>query len=811
MVCLGQAVLKKRVSQRKIALVLCYLGLLLVMALSLSTYLALQELPSRPADLVGRVQHQPVLSREGAVLSHSYQTRWNVHQQVALEDVPVLLKEAFLISEDKRFYQHQGVDWSARLAALAANVLNLRKVRGASTISEQVVRLIHPRKRTLWSRWLEGFEASALERQWSKQEILTFYLNQVPYASNRRGVVQAAQFYFDRTVDTLNTKEQLALAVLVRAPSRYDLWRDAAVIDGSIKRLHRRMLMTKNSAADARWALLSDASEQTLLNDKQQLDEAFVLRRHELAVYAPEFIRYVRQHHAPDVVEAMAETDTKSAKTAPIRTTLDHHIQQQAQTLLDTQLERLRDHHISNGALLVVDRNTAEIMAWVNGANQNSNNRSRAIDAVLVKRQVGSVLKPFVYALAIEQGWNAATLIDDAPLVARIGYGQHHFRNYSGQFYGPISLRKALGNSLNTPAVRAIEYTGVNHYLDFLRGFGVQGIQKGADYYGSGAALGNIELSLFDVVTAYTALARAGQSATLNAFIRNHSASDESLRLTSATTKLSPSTALLITDILQDHSARHLEFGQQSVLNFPLSTAVKTGTSTAYRDSWIVAYDEQFIIGAWMGNLNGEASFGVTGSSGPALVVRSLFDRLRQRPAPNVSDLFDSKWAQLESREVCVKSGLLKLAHQSCESYQELFAIDSLKRTAAEDDVMAATHNSMLMFSTDKQINPKPPKPMMIAQPTPGLHMAFDPRVPSQQQAYRFMLDGVQEDDRVDWVIDSVNTTSTTSASIQRIVKKARGASMLWPIQRGKWLVTASVYRDDQVLAQLPAIEFTVK
>ena len=172
----------------------------------------------------------------------TYQNRWNIHDYVPLHDIPPLLQKAFVASEDRRFYEHQGVDWEARFMALFQNIHSFRAVRGASTITEQVVRLWRPRPRNLWSRWLEGFEALRLEKAFSKEQILECYLNQVPYAAKRRGVVQAALYYFDRDPDTLNPKEILALAVMVRAPGRLNPHEDAKRLEKPILRLARRML-----------------------------------------------------------------------------------------------------------------------------------------------------------------------------------------------------------------------------------------------------------------------------------------------------------------------------------------------------------------------------------------------------------------------------------------------------------------------------------------------------------------------------------------------------------------------------------------
>src|SRR5690606_28967392 len=205
----------------------------------------------------GSETRPPVLDRRGMPLRMTFTNDWNVHDRVALHDIPSFLREAFVTAEDRRFFAHDGVDWRARASAVVTNVREGRAIRGASTITEQVVRMIHPRPRTLWSKWLEGFEAHRLERAFGKHEILEFYLNQVPYASNRRGVRQAARHYFARDLGTLSRTEMLALAVLVRAPSRLDPKRAPGGAADAVARLADALVERGSLAPDERAAILA--------------------------------------------------------------------------------------------------------------------------------------------------------------------------------------------------------------------------------------------------------------------------------------------------------------------------------------------------------------------------------------------------------------------------------------------------------------------------------------------------------------------------------------------------------------------------
>lgn len=252
--------------------------------LAWSTRAAMGPPPERLEQLTGTVRRLEVVDRNGIPLNVSYANEWNVHAQAPLHEMPEFLVTAFLYAEDARFFRHSGQDWKARLAALGQNVSAGKAVRGASTITEQVIRMIRPRPRTLWSRWVEGWEAKRLEQLYPKQQILEFYLNQAPYAANRRGVVQAARYYFDRDLSALNQHEMLALAVLVRAPSRLDLWRgDRRALHPAIERLSAR---------------LEDAG--ALPRERDPWGN-FDLQAPLAPVDAAHFLRYVNEQHEPGV------------------------------------------------------------------------------------------------------------------------------------------------------------------------------------------------------------------------------------------------------------------------------------------------------------------------------------------------------------------------------------------------------------------------------------------------------------------------------------------------------------------------------
>jgi penicillin-binding protein 1C len=254
------------------------------LATSLLIFLTWRDLQPFSHDLMLRdseVKKVQILDRAANPLTVTYQNDWNLHDNIPLHQIPETLQHIIVLSEDQRFYEHSGADWSARWHALFQNIKAGRIVRGASTITEQTVRMLHPRPRTFWSRWVEGFEAYRLEQQFSKADILEFYLNQVPYASNRRGVVQAARHYFDRDLDTLSLKEMVVLAVLVRSPSRLDLRHGNKNIRPSLEGLTKRLFAQ---------ALITESEYQTILNSPLQLNDP------QLLIQASHFANYLYRH-----------------------------------------------------------------------------------------------------------------------------------------------------------------------------------------------------------------------------------------------------------------------------------------------------------------------------------------------------------------------------------------------------------------------------------------------------------------------------------------------------------------------------------
>src|SRR5690606_10136853 len=356
-----------------------------------------------------------------------------------------------------------------------------------------------------------------------------------------------------------------------------DPLRDAHAADGAVARLADRLTA---------YGVLDPAERERVL------ETPLALAAPRLTVFAPHFVRHARR-----------EAERLGLDRPTAVSTLDGRLQSTGQRLLDRRIEHLSARGAAHGAVLVADHATGEVLAWV-VAGGGSQTPATHIDAVLTPRQPGSALKPLLYALAFDSGLGAADIVVDAPLTEMMPGGLHSYRNYSGRCYGPGTLRDALGNSRNIPAVKVLQRVGAARYLGTLRALGFDALTEHPDFYGDGLALGNGEVSLLELVEAFAALARGGAYRPLRVL------RDDPTPL-AARPVFSAEAASIVADILSDADARALEFGRDSVLAFPVQTAVKTGTSSDYRDAWAVGFDHRYVAGVWIGDLDQRPTDGV--------------------------------------------------------------------------------------------------------------------------------------------------------------------------------------------------------
>ena len=545
----------------------------------------------------------PLLSRQGTPLQ---QVRIDASVRrgpwVPLADVSPALRHALVLSEDRRFWDHGGVDWRALAAGAWAQAWNQR-TRGASTLTMQLAGLLDADLarpaggRSIAAKVSQIVRSRDLEAQWSKTQILEAYLNHVPLRGDLVGVAAASQQLFGKQASGLDAIEGALLAVMVRAP---------------------------NAAAAA---LQRRACEVLQLQAQPCSGLATVIEQALARRPGPA----AGESLAPQLAQRMARQATQQAagSAAPppraLLSTLDAPLQRSALAALRRQLAELRGRNAQDGAVLVLDNASGEVLAWVGSAGTGSG--AAEVDAVLARRQPGSTIKPFVYALALEQRLiTPASVLDDAPLQIASGGALYQPQNYDHGYRGPVSVRTALASSLNVPAVRVGAMLGPDALFDSLNRAGLR-LSESAGFHGHALALGSADVTLLDLTNAYRMLARQGLASPVRWRAGGAAAPDQRV--------LSAAVAWQVADMLADAAARATTFGLDSPLVSRGWAAVKTGTSKDMRDNWCIGFTARYTVGVWVGNASGAPMHGVSGVSGAAPVWRELVAQLHaQAPSP---------------------------------------------------------------------------------------------------------------------------------------------------------------------------------
>ncbi len=565
---------------------------------------------------------------------------------IPLDSMDARIIAAFIAVEDRRFFAHQGVDVRGVSRAMRDNIRAGRIVSGASTITMQSARLMlgHSR-RGGWRGWMaKGREAAwavRLERHLGKQTILEQYLNRIELGQGTVGVDAAAALYFGGTARSMSLGEAAVLAGIARSPSV-----DNPMVSAPRARVRRDLSLERMSelgyAADDEVALASS--------------EPFGAPRG-AGFQAPHFTTRTLRW-----LEASRER-MESGADAVVTTTLDLALQQSIEAEVRRTVTDLGAHGGRQAAVVVLENRSGDILAWV-GSPDFWAERDGQTDMVTSPRQPGSTLKPFLYALAFDEGHTPATILDDVARTYQTATGPYRPRNYDQRFRGPVRAREALASSYNVPAVELAEELGANDLLRSLRLAGFESLRRSADHYGLGLALGNGEVSLLEMANAYRALANDGVWRPWRWRSDARVRSGEERRVTS------PNSAALVLDILSDPVARIPGFGVATPFDFAFPAAVKTGTSRHFTDNWAVATTAGFTVAVWVGDFSGRPMQGVSGVSGAGPLLRRAVLHTAARYDPGNFATPRERGAQAVA--ICRVSGLR--AGERCPLSTEWFA-----------------------------------------------------------------------------------------------------------------------------------------
>jgi len=598
---------------------------------------------------------------------------------VPISDISPALIAAIIAAEDRRFYAHSGVDWRALAAAAWGNLWHERR-RGASTITMQLAAQLDPELRaprggrTLVQKWHQARAARDIEAGWTKSQILEAYLNLTSFRGELQGVHAAARGLFGKHPAGLDADEARLLAALVRSPN------------AAPRTVARRACAIAGVAATS--------------GDCMRLERIASLALSEGTPIRPQ------QDAAPHLARALL--DRPGARLA---TTLDAKLQRAVHDTLRRHLLALADRNVEDGAVLVLDNRTGDVLAYV--ASSGDLSGAEQVDGITAHRQAGSTLKPFLYELAIERRWlTGASVLDDSPLHVTTPVGLYVPQNYDRDFKGAVSLRTALASSLNVPAVRTILLAGFETFHERLRALGFASLTEPADYYGYSLALGGADVSLLELTNAYRALANGGVWSPVR-FTQDATGQALPRRVMDA------GATYIVGDILADAGARVVTFGFASPLETRFWAAVKTGTSKDMRDNWAIGFSERYTVGVWVGNFAGDPMWDVSGISGAAPVWHEVMGTLHR---------------EVPSRPPSPPPGVLR----------EPVRFEPPIEPPREEFFLAGTETHTVQLVTDAR-----PR---IAYPGDGSILALDPDIPPDRQ--RVALHATPHHAGLRWLLD---------------------------------------------------------
>ncbi|MCK4588443.1 PBP1A family penicillin-binding protein [Candidatus Woesebacteria bacterium] len=568
-----------------------------------------------------------ILDRNGEVLYDIFAEQKRT--PVSLNDVPLYLRQATIAIEDKNFYKHQGFDPTGMFRA-AFNIVFRGKLQGGSTLTQQLVKnvLLTP-ERTIFRKVREFILAIQIERRYTKDEILQMYLNEAPYGGTAWGVEVATETYFGKKVKDLDLIESAILAGMPQRPSSYSPYSsNPKAYIGRTQEVLRRMREDDYITREQ-----EDAARAELEN--------VVFQERGASFKAPHFVQYVQR-----ILEERYSERVVEQGGLRVTTTLDLELQEKAQDIVREEIERVKGVRISNGAAVVLDPETGEILAMVGSRGFNDPEIDGQVNVTMSLRQPGSAIKPVTYVTAFKKGFTPSTLIMDVPTTFPGGIGQPDYKpeNYDGKFRGPMQVRFTLGNSINLAAVKMLAMVGIKSTLQTAYDLGISTLpptQETLNRVGLSLTLGGGEVRLLELTGAYGAFMNEGYKVEPIAILKVEDSDGKVLEETKpkkGKRVLSAEQAFLIADILSDNNARLEIFGPRSHLYIAgKDIAVKTGTTNDRRDNWTIGGNSQAVIGVWVGNNDNspmlQVASGVTGAS--PIWRRIIIEALKGKPAAN--------------------------------------------------------------------------------------------------------------------------------------------------------------------------------
>lgn len=648
-----------------------------------------------------------ILDREGNLLYEILDPQAGRRTYVPLERISPYVIAATLATEDKEFYNHPGFDPFAILRALIQNYTTGEIVSGASTITQQLARtlLLTPSERSQRTADRKAREivlAAEITRRYSKDEILELYLNENYYGNLAYGIEAAAETYFGATADKLTLSQSAFLAGLPQAPSVYDIFTNR---EETLRRFKQVLVLMYQLSQDKNCIEVNNSVQPVCVSAEaaaQALSEieGYSFRLRQITMRYPHWVTYVRM-----LLEDQFDAQTIYRSGFTVYTTIDPELQERAMEIVKRQVDTLADRNVTNGALVVIRPSTGEILAMVGSADFDNEAISGQVNMSISPRQPGSSIKPLTYTAAFEKGWTPATLIWDVESEFPPSGDPNDPRppyvpvNYDERFHGPVTVRSALANSYNVPAVKTLQFVGIyddpntpeeEGFISLARRMGITTLTR-ADY-GLSLTLGGGDVTLLDLTAAYAIFANGGRRLPPLAITRIEDFQGDLVfehELPPGEQVIRPEHAFLISSILSDNAARTPMFGSNSVLNLPFAVAAKTGTTNDFRDNWTLGYTPDLAVGVWVGNANYTPMVNTSGLTGAAPIWSEYMQfALEKLTGGNPTPFF--RPAGIIERVICSVSGAEP--SEWCPSQRpEFFAFDQ-PPLSKENDLWKKAH-----------------------------------------------------------------------------------------------------------------------
>ncbi len=686
-----------------------FASVMIIAITSVSTLKSYASDISSPSALMAKKKTgTTILDRNGQVLFQGYGAQSNV--VLGLSEIPASLKNATLVAEDPSFYEHPGISVQGTLRAAITDITHQRKVEGGSTLTQQLIKnSLLTSDKNFQRKYQEILLAIELERHYSKDEILQMYLNETYYGEGSSGVAVASQTYFHKAPRDLTLGESALLAGLPLGPSRLNPNNDLAAATGRRDYVLGRMLEYKKitpQQADA-------AKAQPLVLAANAADNPSSLKIYAktITIHAPHFVFYVL-----DQLRAKYGDDLLQNGGITVKTTLDLTRQDLAQQTVTTQINKLSEHHVTNGGLVSIDPRTGDVIAMVGSTDYNAPDFGN-VNVTLSDLQPGSSFKPIAYATAFKKGWNGATTILDAPFSAPGGDGTIYApQNYDLKFHGTVTLRHALDNSLNIPAVKVLQFAGVPDTLQTAHDLGVTTLTD-SSRYGLALVLGGGEVRPIDMATVYATFDNNGVKIEPRSILEVTDRYGKDITKADPRvpkTVIDPRIAYMITSIISDDKSRQPEFPANGPLTLSgRPAAAKTGTTNDFRDNWTVGYTPQLVTAVWVGNNDHSPMNNVDGITGAAPIWHDYMEgALAGEPA-----LAFAAPPGITSASVCRTDGGLANPWDT-SAYAEIFMTDAMptKHCATSAAKPSPSPITLPVIDPNAQVNKNPHK---LLTPTP--------------------------------------------------------------------------------------------